>query len=91
MPRARPRFARTARGDAIAPARCLLRMLDDAERQGWATWPDLERQMQSAAKRRKGEKAKKKKVRAGQQHEADRQERLARAAELEGRGDRADR
>ncbi|MDX1396642.1 MAG: 3'-5' exonuclease [Gemmatimonadota bacterium] len=30
-----------ARGDAIATARCFLRMLDDAERKGWTTWADL--------------------------------------------------
>jgi len=31
-----------ARGDAIATARILLRMLSDAERKGWSTWPRLQ-------------------------------------------------
>ncbi|MXW56015.1 MAG: 3'-5' exonuclease [Gemmatimonadales bacterium] len=30
-----------ARGDAVATARVLLRMLADAERRGWTTWPAL--------------------------------------------------
>lgn len=30
-----------ARGDAIATARILVRMLEDAERRGWTTWPEL--------------------------------------------------
>lgn len=32
-----------ARGDALATARILLRMLADAERRGWTTWPALRR------------------------------------------------
>ena len=32
-----------ARGDAIAAARVLVRMLADAERRGWTTWPALRR------------------------------------------------
>jgi DNA polymerase III epsilon subunit family exonuclease len=58
-----------ARGDAIATARCFLRMLDDAERKGWSTWTDLQQEMLSAEKQR----------------ERDRRARLAKAAELEGR------
>ena len=30
-----------ARGDAVATARILVRMLEDAERRGWTTWPAL--------------------------------------------------
>jgi len=41
-----------ARGDAIATARILLRMLADAERKGWTTWPRL----QQALKRERGQR-----------------------------------
>lgn len=75
-----------ARGDAIATARCLLKMLDDAERKGWQTWADLEREMRAAPKRRK--KRTKNTEKTSDQREADRQARLEMAARLEGRGGR---
>lgn len=80
-----------ARGDAIATARCFLRMLDDAERKGWATWDDLKREMRAAPgkQRKKGRKPGEKKSEA--EREADRRARLEKAARLEGREPNADR
>jgi len=77
-----------ARGDAIATARCLLKMLDDAERKGWSTWSDLRREMQAAPKRKR---VKKTKSRKETERETARQDRLDRAAILEGRRPNADR
>ncbi len=37
-----------ARGDAVATARVLLRLLDDAERRGWTTWKGLRRGLSGA-------------------------------------------
>ena len=37
-----------ARGDAVATAQALLRLLDDAERRGWATWRALRRGLSGA-------------------------------------------
>ena len=42
-----------AAGDAIATARCLLRLLDDAEDRGCTTWEDLEKLMRHRASRKK--------------------------------------
>lgn len=42
-----------ARGDAVATARILLRLLDEAERKGLATWPELRREMRAFGRRRK--------------------------------------
>lgn len=41
-----------ARGDAVATAQALLRLLDDAERHGWDTWRALRRGLSGAAKKR---------------------------------------
>ena len=41
-----------ARGDALATARVLLRMLADAERRGWTTWPALRRALARAPRRK---------------------------------------
>ena len=41
-----------ARGDALATARVLLRMLADAERRGWTTWPALRRALARPPRRR---------------------------------------
>ena len=41
-----------ARGDALATARILLRMLADAERRGWTTWPVLRRALARVPRRR---------------------------------------
>jgi len=42
-----------ARGDAVATARILLRLLDEAERKGLATWPELRRELRAFGRRRK--------------------------------------
>lgn len=42
-----------ARGDAVATAQILLRMLADAERRGWATWGALRAALREAAPRKK--------------------------------------
>jgi DNA polymerase-3 subunit epsilon len=82
-----------ARGDAIATARCFLKMLDDAERKGWSTWEDLQREMTSARKEAKktGKKDVKRKTESESEREAARQARLDKAARLEGRDPNADR
>ena len=82
-----------ARGDAIATARCLLKMLDDAERKGWRTWGDLEGQLKAVPKKRKkgGKKIGKKIVKSDARRDADRQARMELAALLEGRAPDADR
>ncbi|WP_419948473.1 PolC-type DNA polymerase III [Candidatus Palauibacter sp.] len=41
-----------ARGDALATARILLRMLADAERRGWTTWPALRRALARTPRRK---------------------------------------
>ncbi len=43
-----------ARGDAVATARILVRMLEDAERRGWTTWPALRRALGPPARKRRG-------------------------------------
>jgi len=81
-----------ARGDAIATARCFLKMLDDAERKGVTTWPQLEREMLAVAKqRKKDKKGKKKETGTDAEREAARRARMDRAAELEGRASSVDR
>ena len=80
-----------ARGDAIATARCFLRMLDDAERRGWTTWEDLRREMRAARRKKSKKGAKRGEKRSEAAREADRRERLEKAARLEGRDPHADR
>ena len=46
-----------ARGDAIATARILLRMLADAERRGWTTWPALRRALAPPPRRKRRRRA----------------------------------
>ena len=41
-----------ARGDAVATARILVRLLEDAERRGWTTWPALRRALGPVPRRR---------------------------------------
>lgn len=45
-----------ARGDAVATARVLVRMLDDAERRGWTTWPALRRALGPVPRRGRGKR-----------------------------------
>ncbi|WP_419935357.1 3'-5' exonuclease [Candidatus Palauibacter sp.] len=42
-----------ARGDAVATARILVRMLADAERRGWTTWPALRRALARPSRRKR--------------------------------------
>jgi len=42
-----------AKGDAVATAQVLVRMLADAERRGWTTWPELKRALGPKPKKRK--------------------------------------
>jgi len=42
-----------AKGDAVATAQVLVRMLADAERRGWTTWPELKRGLGPIPKRRR--------------------------------------
>lgn len=77
-----------ARGDAIATARCFLKMMDDAERKGWSTWSDLRREMRAAKRKKRKKKAL---LKDDTEEEAARRERLEKAAILEGRRPNADR
>ncbi len=43
-----------ARGDAVATARILVRMLEDAERRGWTTWPALRKALGPVPRRERG-------------------------------------
>lgn len=45
-----------ARGDAVATARVLLRMLTDAERRGWTTWPALRKALGPVPRRKRGKR-----------------------------------
>ena len=54
-----------ARGDAVATARILVRMLEDAERRGWTTWPALRKALGPVPQRGRG----KRRGRNPEQHE----------------------
>ncbi|MDE2879825.1 3'-5' exonuclease [Candidatus Palauibacter soopunensis] len=45
-----------ARGDAVATARILVRMLEDAERRGWTTWPALRKALGPVPRRERGKR-----------------------------------